>query len=85
MAFAAGDVNGVVQRIDRSTRKIFLTDGRTYTVVRGIDLAKFGPGEHVALRTEGNRDREVVIKMIKGDAFPFVPLDAPKQQSRRSL
>jgi hypothetical protein len=72
--------HGVVRRIDRPTRQIFLEDGRSYVVVRGIDLAKFEAGEHVAVRIEDENGKPVVIKMIKGDRFPATPLQT--QRSR---
>jgi hypothetical protein len=72
LACAADDVSGTVQLIDRSSRHVFLVDGKNYIIARGINLAKFKVGEHVSLRLEDVNGKEVVTKMIKGEAFPLL-------------
>jgi hypothetical protein len=44
-ALISDDISGIVRSIDRSTRQVLLEDGKSYTIARGIDLAKFTAGE----------------------------------------
>jgi hypothetical protein len=71
--------SGNIRSIDISTRQVVLDDGNTYSVRRGIDLAKFTIGEKVTLHTEDENGREIVTKVTKGE---FVP-PSPKLSGRR--
>ena len=80
LAFAYDDVTGVIAKIDIPSRQLVLDGERTYPVMRGINLAKFKPGDKVTIRTEemgGKKD--MVTKIRLGDNFPLPP---PKQNSR---
>jgi hypothetical protein len=78
VALASGDVSGVIQTIDIRTRQLVLDGERTYPVVRGINLAKFKPGDTVTVRTEEQNGKDLIMKITKGDHFATEPF---KQQS----
>jgi Protein of unknown function (DUF1344) len=67
------DVSGVVRSIDRSTRQILLEDGKSYTIARGIDLAKFAADERVTLHSENQKGKEIVTKLRKGNVDLSIP------------
>jgi hypothetical protein len=80
LAFAYDDVTGVIAKIDIPSRQLVLDGERTYPVMRGIDLAKFKPGDKVTIRTEEmSGKKDMVTKIKKGD---YVPPSLFKQGSR---
>jgi hypothetical protein len=70
--------SGIIRSIDRPTRQVVLDDGATYTVRRGINLAKFTIGEKVTLHMEEENGTEIVTNVTKGDYVP----PQPKQSGR---
>ena len=78
-AFAWNDILGTIRSLDRGTREIVLDDGKSFPVVRGINLAKFKEGDRVVLHTETQKGKEFIMKMSKGDRF-VAPV--PKARSR---
>jgi hypothetical protein len=70
--------SGIIRSIDWPTRQVVLDDGATYTVRRGINLAKFAIGEKVTLRTEDENGTEIVTTVTKGEYVP----PQPKQSGR---
>jgi Cu/Ag efflux protein CusF len=80
LALAATDVSGVIGSVDWTIRQIVLVDGATYTIRRGIDLAKFKAGDKVTLRTEDVNGKNIVTKLTKGD--PPAATLPPERKSR---
>ena len=78
-ASAWDDRIGTIRSLDRGMRELVLDDGKKFSVIRGINLAKFREGDHVVLHTETQKGQEVIVKMSKGDRF--VP-PVPKTRSR---
>jgi hypothetical protein len=72
-SFSWNDPSGIVRSIDISTRQVVLDDGNTYSVRRGINLAKFRAGDKVTLHTEDDNGREIVTKVTKGEFVPARP------------
>jgi len=71
------DVSGVIASLDWSIRKIVLDDGVTYTVARGINLAKFKIGDKVTLEIDD--EKKIVMKLTMADQLP-----PPLQMKRKS-
>ena len=76
---AWSDASGIIRSVDRETRELVLANGKTFPVVRGINLAKFNEGDHVVIHTESDKGREIVTKMTKGDGLT---MPVPKIHSR---
>ena len=81
-ALISDDVSGIVRSIDRSTRQVLLEDGKSYTIARGIDLAKFTAGELVTLHSEDLKGKPIITKMGKGDVDLSTPKARPNGRVR---
>jgi len=77
------DFIGTIKNIDIPTREIALEDGKVYRVERGINLARFQPGEKVTIHIEERNRRELITKLRKGDYIPPAPLVAPRPRRGR--
>ena len=75
------DFVGTIKTIDISSREVALEDGKVYEVQRGINLARFKPGEKVTIHIEEKNRREMITKLRKGDYIP--PPPPPKTTSSR--
>jgi len=75
------DFIGTIKTIDISSREVALEDGKVYEVQRGINLARFKPGEKVTIHIEEKNRREMITKLRKGDYIP--PPPPPKTTSSR--
>jgi hypothetical protein len=83
LAFASGDVTGVIEKIDIPTRQLMLDGERSFPVARGINLAKFAIGEKVVVRTEDEAGKKDLITKIRlGDYFPP---PTPKRVRNRTI
>jgi Cu/Ag efflux protein CusF len=76
----AREFDAVIGSIDWTTRQIILTDGKTYSVQRGINLAKFKAGDNVTLESEDERGKIIVTKMTKAGET----VDRSKKRSARN-
>ncbi len=74
------DFIGTIKTIDISTREVTLEDGKVYPVQRGINLARFKPGEKVTIHIEEHNRQEMITKLRKGDYIPPPPLKSTTQR-----
>jgi Cu/Ag efflux protein CusF len=60
-----GTITGTIEKINISARDITLDDGKTFSVERGINLAKFKAGDKVQLHIENRNGMKMVAKLTK--------------------
>jgi hypothetical protein len=61
----AREFDTVIGSIDWTTRQIVASDGKKYSVQRGINLAKFKAGDNVTLESNDERGKIIVTKITK--------------------
>jgi hypothetical protein len=76
----ARELDAVIGSIDWTTRQIVLADGTTYSVQRGINLAKFKAGDNVTLESKDEHGKTIVTKMTKAGET----VDRTKKRSSRN-
>jgi hypothetical protein len=81
-AVAADNAVGTIKSIDIFGRQVVLENGAAYPVVRGINLAKFKPGDKVVLETDDRKGTQTIIKLAKGDRIPIMLPTQPTTRGR---
>jgi Cu/Ag efflux protein CusF len=65
-AWAGNDHKATIQSINADASQLTLSDGKTYMVQDGVDLASLKTGDSVTIHTEMQNGQTVATRITKG-------------------